>query len=142
MDELPIELKEVIPYVPRLLHNSKHGHIFASPPHVNKCMYFSLLVDRINHVSTVHKLTLLQHVELCSIAMATNGMDLPWSILTHWGETTDSLPTSNLFMAYIRDVTTSNNGTISSSGSFRRTVPSLNSPMALPQVLYMNQVRN
>jgi hypothetical protein len=120
MDALPIELKEVIPHVPRLLHkNWKHGVLFSCKAHVNKCMYFSLLVDRINHVSRVHRLSLQRRVELCSIVMATNGMDLPWSVLTRWGEGPNSLPTNNLFMAFIRDATSNNAGTVCSNGTFR-----------------------
>jgi hypothetical protein len=50
LTELPVELKEVMPHVPRLL-KSNTGGIFANPPHLNKCMYFSILVDRINLLS-------------------------------------------------------------------------------------------
>jgi hypothetical protein len=141
MDELPIQLKEVLPHVPRLLNNSTNsGGIFSSPPHLDKCMYFSILVDQINHVSRVHRLTLMRRIELCSIVLATNGMDLPWSILTRWGQTKDSLPTTNLFLAFVNDAMETNNGTLCSNGKFRRSVPSINTLMALPQVLYMHQV--
>jgi hypothetical protein len=120
IDELPIGLKEVIPHVPRLLKKLKHGGLFSSPAHVNKCMYFSILIDRINHVSRVHRLSLQRRVELCSIAMATNGMDVPWSVLTRWGESYNSLPNNNLFIAFIRNAT-AKNGTVCSNGSFWRT---------------------
>jgi hypothetical protein len=73
--EMPVELKEVIPHVPQLL-KSEQGGIFAHPPHLNKCVYFSLLVNRINHLSRVHQLTLPRCVELCSIALALNGMEI------------------------------------------------------------------
>jgi hypothetical protein len=56
--EMPIKLREVTPHVPRLLQ-LKEGGIFPFPPHLNKCVYFSILVDQINLVSTVHQLTLL-----------------------------------------------------------------------------------
>jgi hypothetical protein len=135
--EMPIELREVTPHVPRLLQ-SKEGGIFPFPPHLNKCVYFSILVDQINLVSTIHKLTLPRHVELCSITLALNGMDLPWEILTHWAES--SLPKNNLFMAFVEAAAEMNNGTICSNSSFRRSQPSKNSAMALPEILYMNQV--
>jgi hypothetical protein len=82
INDLPIELKVVLPHVTDLLKSRWGGGIFSCPPHANKCMYFSILVDRINLVSRVHELTLPRHVELCSIVLALNGMDLPWSILT------------------------------------------------------------
>jgi hypothetical protein len=135
--ELPIELQEVLPYVPLLLESKKGVGIFAHPVHLNKCMYFSILVDRINLLSRVHKMTLPRRVELCSIALALNGMDLPWVILTGWEE---MLPRKNLFAAFVEDATKMNNGTVCSKSSFRRSVPSNNHPMALPEVLYMNQV--
>jgi hypothetical protein len=99
------------------LLQSKEGEIFPFPPHLNKCVYFSILVDRINLVSTIHKLTLPRRVELCSITLALNGMDLPWEILTHWAES--SLPKNNLFMAFVEAAAEMNNGTICSNSSFR-----------------------
>jgi hypothetical protein len=142
MNEMPVEQIEIMPHVPHLLKNTIHMGIFSSPPHANKSIYFSILVDRINHVSRVHELTLKRRVELCSITLALNGMDLPWEILTRWGKSPESLPTNNLFMAFIEEATETNHGTICSSGAFRRHVPSKNSPMTVPEVLYMNQVKN
>ena len=118
INDLPIELKVVlVPHVTDLL-KSRWGGIFSCPPHANKCMYFSILVDRINLVSCVHQLTLPCHVELCLIVLALNGMDLPWSILTGWAKTKTSLPKENLFMAFVQEATEMNNGTICSSASF------------------------
>ena len=134
---MPIQLQEVLPYVPLLLKSKEGGAIFPHPVHLNKCMYFSILVDRINLLSRVHKLTLPRRVELCSIALALNGMDLPWEILTRWE---DLLPKKNLFVAFVEDATEMNYGTVCSKSAFRRSVPSNNHPMALPEVLYMNQV--
>ena len=139
INDLPVELKVVLPHVTDLL-KSRRGGIFSCPPHANKCMYFSILVDRINLLSRVHELTLPRRVELCSIVMALNGMDLPWSILTGWAKMKRSLPKGNLFMAFVQEATEVNNGTICSSASFRRCQPSVNSPMTLPQILHMNQV--
>jgi hypothetical protein len=138
--EMPIHLIVVNPHVPRLLQ-SKEGGIFPYPPHLNKCMYFSILVDRINLVSTVHKLTLPRRVELCSITLALNGMDLPWEILTRWAQSSVSLPRNNLYMAFVEAATEINNGTICSNSSFRRSQPSNNRPKSLAEVLFMNQVR-
>jgi hypothetical protein len=115
INNLPIELKVVLPHVPDLLKSKRGGGIFSSPPHANKCMYFSILVDRINLLSTFHQLTLPRRVELCSIALAVNGMNLPWSILTGWSKTKSSLPRDNLFKAFIEEATKINNGTICSS---------------------------
>jgi hypothetical protein len=140
INNLPIELKVVLPHVTDLLKSRRGGGIFSCPPHANKCMYFSILVDRINLVSRVHELTLPRRVELCSIVLALNGMDLPWSILTGWAKTKKSLPKDNLFMAFVQEATEMNNGTICSSASFRRCQPSVNSPMTLAQILQMNQV--
>jgi hypothetical protein len=140
INDLPIELKVVLPHVTDLLKSRRGGGIFSSPPHANKCMYFSILVDRINLVSRVHELTLPRRVELCLIVLALNGMDLPWSILTGWAKTKKSLPKENLFMAFVQEATELNNGTICSSASFRRCQPSVNSPMTLAQILQMNQV--
>jgi hypothetical protein len=139
INELPIELKVVLPHVTDLL-KSRRGGIFSCQPHANKCMYFSILVDRINLLSRVHELTLPRRVELCSIVLALNGMDLPWSILTGWARTERSLPKENLFMAFIQEATKMNNGTICSGSAFRRCQPSANSPMTLAQILHMNQV--
>jgi hypothetical protein len=136
--EMPIELREVNPHVPHLLQ-SKEGGIFSLPPHLNKCMYFSILVDRITLVSTVHHLTLPRRVELCSITLALNGMDLPWEILTRWAESS-KLPRRNLFMAFVEAATKNNHGTICSNSSFRRSQPSNNRPKSLPEILFMNQV--
>ena len=136
----PIERKgDIYPHVPRLLQSKQGGGIFAAKPHLNKCMYFSsILVDRINLVSRVHNLTFPRRVELCLITLALNGMDLPWVILTNWADST--LPKNNLFMAFVEAATRMNNGTICSSGSFRRTQPSLTRAASLPEILFMNQV--
>jgi hypothetical protein len=139
INDLPIELKVVLPHVTDML-KSRRGGIFSRPPHANKCMYFSILVDRINLLSRVHQLTLYRRVELCSIVLALNGMDLPWSILTGWAKTKTSLPSQNLFMAFVQEATEINNGTLCSSGSFRRCQPSANNPMTLARILHMNQV--
>jgi hypothetical protein len=121
LDELPIELSEMIPHVPRLLE-SKHGGIFPYPARANKCMYFSFCADRINLV--LHKLSLPHRVELCSIViLAMNGMDLPWEILTRWAKSPLALPITNLFMALVEDATVTNHGTICSSLSFRQSQP-------------------
>jgi hypothetical protein len=138
--KIPMELKgEIYPHVSRLLQSKQGGGIFASRPHLNKCMYFSILVDQINLVSRVHNLTLPRRVELCLITLALNGMDLPWVILTNWAGST--LPKKNLFMAFIEAATSMNNGTICSSAAFRRTQPSLTKAASLPEILFMNQVR-
>jgi hypothetical protein len=135
----PIELKgDIYPHVPRLLQSKQGGGIFASKPHLNKCVYFSILVDRINLVSRVHNLTLPRRVELCSITLALNRMDLPWVILTNWADST--LPKNNLFMVFVEAATRMNNGTICSSASFRRTQPCLTKAASLPEILFMNQV--
>jgi hypothetical protein len=139
INDMPIELKVVLPHVTELI-KSKQGGIFSCPPHANKCMYFSILVDRINLVSRVHDLTLPRCIELCSIVLALNGMDLPWSILTGWAMTQFSLPANNLFMAFVEEATEMNNGTICSAAAFRRSQPSVNNPMMLAQILHMNQV--
>jgi hypothetical protein len=138
--EIPMELKgEIYPHVPRLLKSKQGGGIFPYRPHLNKCVYFSILVDRINLVSSVHNLTLPRRVELCSITLALNGMDLPWEILTRWADST--LPKNNLFLAFVEAATKMNHGTICSSPSFRRSQPSLARPASLPEILFMNQVR-
>jgi hypothetical protein len=136
--EMAMELKEIYPHVPRLLKSKQGGGIFPSPPHLNKCVYFSILVDRINLVSSVHNLTLPRRVELCSITLALNGMDLPWEILTRWADST--LPNINLFVAFVEAATNMNNGTICSSSAFRRSQPSFTHPASLVEILFMNQV--
>jgi hypothetical protein len=139
LGQMAIELKEIYPHVPRLLKSKQGGGIFPSRPHLNKCVYFSILVDRINLVSSVHNLTLPRRVELCLITLALNGMDLPWEILTRWADST--LPKNNLFLAFVEAATKMNHGTICSSPSFRRSQPSLARPASLPEILFMNQVR-
>jgi hypothetical protein len=67
-------------------------------------------------------------------------MDLPWSILTGWAMTQFLLPAKNLFMAFVEEATETNNGMICSAAAFRRSQPSVNSPMMLAQILHMNQV--
>jgi hypothetical protein len=138
--ELPEERTLIMPHVPRFLQNASHNGIFSRKAHANKSIYFSILVDRIIHVSTFHELSLPRRVELCSIVLVLNGMDLPWNIMTRWANSRESLPKNNLFIAFIDEATAMNNGTICSNGAFRRHVPSRNSPMTVPEVLYMNQV--
>jgi hypothetical protein len=138
--EIPMELKgEIYPHVPHLLKSKQGGGIFPSTPHLNKCMYFSILVNQINLVSSVHNLTLPRRVELCLITLALNGMDLPWEILTCWADTT--LPKKHLFIAFEEAATKMNNGMICSSPSFRQSQPSFTRPASLPEILFMNQVR-
>jgi hypothetical protein len=67
-------------------------------------------------------------------------MDLPWPILTRWASTQQSLPRKNLFIAFVEEATEMNHGTICSNAEFRRHQPTKNTPMTLPQVLYIHQV--